>query len=369
MTERPIFYWAQGTQYAWNWFGVKIGGGSTVSIGSNGVLVPDELVTENPAYPNIYVKGVTGNVLWEGGPAYDPLPKMLDTGLWQYKRVPYPASILFIGPSIEEGVEWMIDEIESNPIGTPFALGGFSQGAAVMSRVYNELRGGLLKDRRPDLRAMVTFGNPMRQAGHTFPGSSGYSGACDIASDTTTGHGFFPAGEDIGLLAPYVRKFARLQNTEDLVWDFTMPNEVITGVGDSDDGKFLQRFGKDMLRNPPFIGVAEMAKAMGVLWRNLGVAPSTVDRGTGADANSFKVVDPETGAVSYKAGGGHVMYPFYPPPNADGTFDLSGDTCYQLAAKYLNRVGERIYDELNPTFVAPVVRTGSFGWFSSLPGE
>jgi hypothetical protein len=66
------------------------------------------------------------------------------------------------------------------------------------------------------------------------------------------------------------------------------------------------------------------------------------------------------------AGGGHVMYPFFPPPNADGSIPSSGDTAYQIAAKYLNTVGQQIYALMNPTVPTRPIEKPTYQWFSSL---
>lgn len=368
----PVFYYAIGTSFLFNWFGFQIG-----------ILGEPYVIFGQPnnelRRPSLgHIKGLDGQFFnWQED---DPFPLLLDPSLWSYQRVPYPASTAFIGPSIEVGVEYVINQIQQSPIGTPFALGGYSQGAAVMSRVYNECRFGRLRDRRSDLRAMVTFGNPMREKGHTFPNSSGYSGACDIPGDTTQGHGCFPFWEEndiVGMLTnPFIQRFSRLQNTEDFVWDFTMPNEVISGVsGKSIDGQSMLHYTAEGLRQIPvaaliltFAGGPESA---GQVMSRLGLAPPGVPQGTDPNGPGYKTVlltDPLTGEQKYQSGGGHIMYPMFPPPNADGSIPTSGDTCYQIAAKYLNSVGARIYDEQNPTVVAPTSRA-ALSWFTSLPGE
>ena len=381
--NKPIFYYAQGTSWLWNWFGFKAGsqgGGGTVEI-ADGVFVPDVYVLGNvpifgqPYIPATHIKALDGQyVFWEGGIVNDPFPYLLDSDLWHWKRVPYPASAAFMGPSIEAGVNWVVNDILSQPAGTSFALGGYSQGAAVMSRVYNEFRQGRLAARREGLRAVVTFGNPMREQGHTYPGGQ-YSGACDIPGDTSAGHGMFPQISDVDdVFSWYVNRFARLQNTEEMVWDFTMPNELISGVGDSPDGQVMQRFATNGLRLIPLAALFDIERVMGELWTQYGKAPAGVPQGTDPDGIGYqqvKVVNPVTGEVGYQPGGGHIMYPFFPPPNADGSIPESGLTCYQLAAQYLNTVGQRINDELHPVLVAvpaaSAVRSSSFSWFTSLP--
>lgn len=347
----PTFYYANGTAVAANFFGFEvgpIGGGS-----------------------DFHVEGVNGEFYsWDGAVATDPFPQMLDTSLWQWKRVPYPASALDIGTSIKQGVDWTIAEILDTP--GPFALGGYSQGAAVMSNVYNECRQGRLVDRRQDLRAIVNFGNPMREKGKTFKGSSGYAGAFDIAGSTTGSHGCFPV---------------RLQNTEDFVYEFTMPNEVITGVGDSNAGKLFVSAAGKLLSNDlagalldvmaategsalSLINLATsllngIASFVGVPAANLLPLGQTVASLVGAAAGTVSVVDPYTNGTISLSGGGHVRYPFDPPPNSDGS-DGSGDTCYQIAVKYLNQVGAQIYAQANPTIPVPTTPV-TYSWFSSLP--
>jgi hypothetical protein len=79
--------------------------------------------------------------------------------------------------SVRIGVEWAVNWIEDHP-GQTFMLGGYSQGAEAASRVFQELQpGGRLADRRGDFVAGYAFGNPMRQAAHTFPGGVDPGGA------------------------------------------------------------------------------------------------------------------------------------------------------------------------------------------------
>lgn len=357
----PVFYYANGTTWAWNYLGIQVN-----SSFSGGSLFGNPIGAQAAMSP-INIKGLDGETFyWDSLIPNDPFPQLLSNDLWQFERVPYPAQLLFMGPSIEIGVDWVINRILATPVGTPFALGGYSQGAAVMSRVYNECRQGRLADRRADLRAVVTFGNPMREANHTWPASSGYSGAGDVDGSTRDGHGTFPAAEDIPATTAgqYVRRFARLLNTDDLVWDFTMPAEVISGVGSSDEGKLLQQWTLAGLYQNPITALATTAQAM-ALWQEIGtkaIVGAVQDAVTGV----IKVQDAVTGALIPQTGGGHIMYPFYAPPNSDGSIPSSGDTCYQLAAKYLNSVGARIYDELHPTVVLPTDRA-AFSWFTSLP--
>lgn len=356
---RPRFYYAGGTSHFFN-FGVFVTGldpsdltQAYINLGIFNISAAG-ITTTRPSVNLGNVAGLDGKTfLWNGD---DPFPKLLDSDLWETKSVPYPASAAFIGPSIDIGAAWVMADIATTPPGTPFALGGYSQGAAVMSRVYQETRAGLLMDRRQDLRAMITFGNPMREEGHTFPKSSGYSGSIDIPDPTygtsvTGGHGCFPSLDSMSIFDPYVSRFARLQNTDNFVWDFTMPNEIISGIGNSNDGNRIVAFTKESLRFLPIGALIDFLSPDNVsvlkgLMPSLTKAPKFAPQ----DENGGVILtDALTGATKGQSGGGHVMYPCYPPPNADGSFTPGADTCYQKAAKYLRQVGQQIYDELNPT--------------------
>lgn len=364
MTDtRPTFYYANGTAFFVPFLGTQLG-----PLSSPGTT--------------LHVEGVFGEFYeWDGTITTDPFPQLLDSTLWKWKRVEYPATALDMAASIQHGVDWVVDQIIDTA--GPFALGGYSQGAAVMSKVYDECRQGRLVDRRGDLRAIVNFGNPMRETGKTFKGSSGYAGAFDIENSTTGSHGCFPV---------------RLQNTEDFVYEFVMPNEVITGVGDSPAGKlWVSAAGNLLNRNlagalfdiiaaiagtgDPLIDfinavgnlltklfnavAGALSTAAGVAYSALpGLGESVLDL-VSAAAGAVTATDPYTLGTINLAGGGHVLYPFMPPPNADGSAG-SGDTCYQIAAKYLNAVGAQIYAQINPS--VPIA-TGppSYAWFSSLP--
>ena len=165
-----------------------------------------------------------------------------------------------------------------------------------------------------------------------------------------------------------------------------MPAEVITGVGDSVVGKlFVSAAGKlltndlggallDVMASATGSGMSlinlavtvldGIASAVGVPALNLVPLGKTVATVIGAAAGNVTVTDPYNGQSVTLPGGGHVRYPFDPPPKADGS-NGTGDTCYQIAAKYLNSVGAQIYDQMNPTVPAPTVRP-TYQWFTSL---
>lgn len=329
----PVFYYSNGTAFFSNFFGAGIGliGGTS----------------------DLQVKGVNGEYYaWNGAPSTDPFPSLLDGTLWQSVHVPYPASVVGMLVSISLGVDWVVNQVLATPPGTPFAVGGYSQGASVACGVVNECRQGRLSSRAADLRACVTFGSPNRELNHTWLGSSGYSGAGDIAGSTTGGHGIFPAN-------------LRMQNTPSYQWDFVMPNEVISNIGDSPNGLFLQSWTGGALTPlltliPTLLGLGQFLSLANLI----AVAPASVLRNS-ANLAQFKIINPVNGAISYPDGGGHAMYPFFPPPNADGTIPASGDSTYVVAAKYLNSVGAQIYSQMHPTVPTPTT-PATYQWFSSL---
>ena len=304
---RPVFYYACGTTYMFKLFDIPL-----VNMFPEGDV-------------DVVIQALNGmTVLWKGGALVnDPFPLMLDPTLWEYRRIPYPASALDMGDSIYIGRDWVINDILTNTApGTSIALGGYSQGAACAGAIYDSFRQGALADHRHRLKAMVTFGSPVRETNHTYPGSSGYSGAFDIPNSTRGSHGCFPK---------------RLQNTEDFVWDFTMPNEQISGVGDSNEGlSFVREAGLLLFGN--ILG-AGLALADLLLSSLIGLFTP----GAGIIAKLIATADIT----------GHTKYPYFPPPNADGSIPPTGDTCYQIAAKYLNQVGQQIYDQVNPSLPNP----------------
>lgn len=314
----------------------------------------------DPLFFSTNVAGLDGEFfIWAEKVDYDPFPDLLDDNLWITQRISYPASAVGMEASIRQGVEATVAAIQSYPIGTPIALGGYSQGGAVMHRVYDEFRSGRLAARRADLRAVVTFGAPTRETDHTYPGSSGWSGAFDVANSTRGGHGAFPASK-------------RVKNTEDFVWDFVLPGDVFAACGDSATGAWWQAW----------LGEAIELNPVGILGLIFGTVTGNLQR-VQQSAGNVSWVDPYTGASKSIGGGNHSLYPYVPPPTAGGVINTTaggGDTCYQVAAKYLRSVGQQIRSQMypqqpaagpistTPVVVQPTTTVPAYSWFTSLPG-
>lgn len=310
MTDsRPSFYYATGTAYMLDLFGSgygQIGGGLTI-------IVP----------------GINGDsVTWDGAPTNDPFPWMLNQKLWDPIKVKFADAALPMTASLAEGVKATLDLIRSRP--GKFALGGYSQGAAVMSYVLNELRSGTMQSRYQDLLGMVTFGNPCREVNHLWPGGT-WSGSLDVPGSSTGGHGVFPASD-------------RLVNSPDLLWDFANRDEIITSVGDSPAGMDIQ------LVAGVVIGHGTMRDVMG--WLATQFAAGLIE-----DIQSvIESLDGLKAAIG-NGGGGHVLYPTEPPPGDP----QHGLTSYQIALNHMEDIGQRWQQGSGqtwspaPTFTTPYV--------------
>lgn len=81
-----------------------------------------------------------------------------------------------LADSITAGVEDLANKIHTTP-GT-FALVGYSQGAAVTSKILQRMQiGGDLYHRQYDCIAAVALGNPMRRRNTSYPGATNVAGA------------------------------------------------------------------------------------------------------------------------------------------------------------------------------------------------
>lgn len=85
---------------------------------------------------------------------------------YYWQGVSYPAETFPMGPSVKAGVEELVRLISS--VSGTFAIMGYSQGALVTCKLYRDEilnPAGRLHDRKNDIFAHVTYGNPMRAPG------------------------------------------------------------------------------------------------------------------------------------------------------------------------------------------------------------
>lgn len=305
--SRVAFFYATGTSYLVNVLeiGFSIDVGLQIRIGD--LISPSNRDTAT-------VAGLDGRTaVWDCMPANDPFPYLLDPERWDATRIKYPASMIGIGASIDYGVSQTLAHIRALKPGTPFCLGGYSQGAAVMSGVYNELRYGSLTSRNSDFLGGVMFGNPRRQVNYRGPVGGTWSGAWDVAGSSTGGHGSFPVG------GPY----GRLSACDSRWVEFTHTDDIFSSTGDSSVGTNWTA-ANDVLTGLDRSGIISYFMG-GMTFSILGAVNAALAK---AGDNTFT----DAAGKTIKVGGsGHTAYPFIPPVgNPDG-----GLTSYQIALKFL----------------------------------
>lgn len=279
--------------------------------------------------------------LHEGAPVSDPFPRMLNPDKFDSKVVPYPHAGIGSALSMDRGVENVIAEINKLPVGQPFCLGGYSQGAAVMSRVYKEIRYGSLTSRAPWFLGATTFGNPMREVNHRGAVGGTWSGSLLAPGSTGGGHGAFPHPNDDPV-------FGRLVNTESKWVDFAHHTEMVTSLGDSPDELNFVDISKITRSYSPL----ELLTVWPLQAAHLIASTAVILEATRVN-NEF--TDAYGREVSFP-GAGHTAYPIFPPPgNPD-----NGLTHYQIALKYLDGLADEWAR-------APIsVPSTSAGWSTSL---
>lgn len=295
---------------------------------------------------NAVVAGLKNMTLqWGGGPPQDPFPGLLDPSIFTAKKVFYPAAGIGMGASIDLGIQNVISLVRDLPMGQKWAVGGYSQGAAVMSGVMLETKsGGALESKAADFLGGVTFGNPRRATNYRGSVGGTWSGAFDIPGSTTGSHGSFP---DTG---PY----RRLLSTEcdPLKWiEFTHPDDIISSVGDSAQGQGWTA------GNNVFLGTASVTDWLAYLALAGPIAIYSAMTIIFASGVIDNMIDATGKTISWLAGRGHTAYPFFPPiGNPDGNL-----THYQIALKWLT-------DKANEYAVAPIVMppTTTAGWSTTL---
>lgn len=348
---RAAFYYANGTSYVLNILelGFSIDNMNVVRIG-NKVLNPVS------SRGTGYLPGLNGKTYaFDGNPLNDPFPYMLDPNVWDATRISYPASLLGIGPSVTHGVEQTVALIKKLPAGKPFALGGYSQGAAVMSGVYNEIKSptGRLYSRRNDFLGGVAFGNPRRQLNYrgdpaisgTWSGTwdaphpQGYRWYLDPTPNVTGGHGSFPS----------TGTWARLSGCDPTKWqEFTAPGDIFSSCGDTLTGSNWSIGNSlllDLVRSQYFGAFLTQAAATLVGISSTMLTAIQTAFTLGAVENNFK---DGTGQKFSVGGLGHTSYPFLPPPRANGTIPVTtevvdgktyflpdGQSCFQIALAWL----------------------------------
>lgn len=281
------------------------------------------------------VRGLNGfSWPWDNVPSRDPFPQLVDSERWDVEFVNYPANAIGMGLSIDLGVAEIkrIMDSDAFPVGTPWALGGYSQGAAVVSSILVEAQTGSLTAHYPHFLGGVTFGNPRRKINWRGPVGGTWSGSWDSPGSTTGGGGSFPT----------TGPWALLSNPPDTWVDFTAPGEMFSAVGTTSIGNGWRQ------ANGLFLDATNLANLLAAIPQ----VGNIIDGITQAFFNVGSVENLVIDALNLPwriGGGGHTVYPFLPPPAANGVIPTTstvingetflapvGKTAYQEALEYLN---------------------------------
>ena len=319
--SKVTFFYCTGTA-----FGISMFNNALKVQGPTNYIWGDPSVNpDNQPQVGSYVLGLNGKTFpWDGAVYNDPFPFMLNSDVWEPVRVAYAdaAATFFeagqvvggMGASINDGVSKVLAKINALPAGAPFAIGGYSQGAAVMSEIYNQIKnsGGSLNSRASSFLGGVVFGNPRRQLDHRGEIGGTWSGAWDVAGSTTGGHGSFPA----------TGPWARLSGCDPTKWiEFANPKDIFSSTGDSNTGIRWSQGNEALLglQFSQFAGTVLLDAVLGALsfgsYKSEIIAAIQTAFTLGNELNYL--ADP-TGLIAALGGGGHVLYPNLPPPNSSG---------------------------------------------------
>lgn len=263
------------------------------------------------------VPGLNGlTTTWvDGSPRNDPFVNLLDPEIFEPRvKINYPAVAFPINLSIDIGVQNVVKAIDALPKGQKFMLGGYSQGAAAMSTLYNRLRpgGNLNSLYGAQFLGATMFGNPRRQQDYRGEVGGTWSGSWDVPGSTTGGRGSFPS------TGPY----ARLSNCEDDKWiEFTAPGDIFSSNGTTQKASRWETGNATLLDT-------SLANLIATI-PNLGdVIDVMFNANLGSKVNEFTDA---VGRVFPISGWGHTSYPWEPPA---GDPD-NGLTSFQIAVKWL----------------------------------
>lgn len=325
MSTRPVFLYCTGTSFAFSAFGNVLPTFNDRSVSNFASFWGDLEVNPGKEAQTTQVAGLNGQRFpWTSGEVFnDPFPFMLDQRVWESRRVVYKASAITLlttsppsffggmGVSIDDGIAKVIAQINGLTPGTPFALGGYSQGAAVMSGVYNQIRntGGVLKGREPDFLGGVMFGNPRRQINFRGPIGGTWSGSWDDPNSNANGGGSFPGGSF---------KYARLEGCDATKWvEFTAPGDIFSSTGSTSIGSLWSQGNAALLEiTPASLGVlvnivAKLITGGGFTAPIVAAIEAAINGPAGVTNYVLDAARVGFGAP----GGGHVLYPHLPPPN------------------------------------------------------
>lgn len=369
--SRASFFYCVGTGYLFNFMSPFTGSLWSVDLGGR-MRVFNQIVAGSPVYDKGTVAGLNGQTYtWEVTPSGDPFPSMLDPQLWDDRvTVDYPAPFAGMGLSINYGATRMVEKIDALPMGKKFAIGGYSQGAAVASAVY--LAGlkpgttGPLESRRDDFLGAVCFGNPRRQVNHRGAGGQfgTWSGSWwDLSVHTGSGGAFPDNGE-----------FARLTGCEDKWVEFVAPGDIFAANGTS------QTENRWTTAISFFLGsLSPQVLVQAIFDQELDdIVSVAFQKAMGSVGGAMNYLIDAAGMLFQIGGNGHTTLPFLGPPDVNGVLPAVtqvvnntlyrgavGDTCYQLGLKFLN--GLAAEHQAAPILLpSQPTTTANAGWSTTL---
>ncbi len=365
---KASFFYAIGTSYILNI--MTPGFGSIVSLDNDQILRFGNSIINPRELAHSSIRGLNGETfMWDMTPISDPFRLMLDPELWdQREMVEYPAVVFPGSISIGYGRSSLMAKIMSLPRGKKFAIGGYSQGAAVCSTVYEAgLKpgtGGPLESRRDDFLGAVCFGNPRRQVNHR--GASGafgtWSGSWIDHTITSGSGGAFPDGGPLGRLTGCEQKWV----------EFTAPRELASAIGNSEADELLRFAGGIFLGTPDVFSFLKNVLKDGVV----DVMQAVNDLVAGKNGQLPNYFIDANGNPRDVGGAGHTTYSIFPPPNSGGVHPTTttvigdktyhtavGQTAYQLGAQWLNDQAELYVDD---PVIAPPPPVVNYGWSTTL---
>lgn len=315
---KPHFFYLAGTSFLINIFELNI-------------------FSQFVSFPGTTIKGLNGQTAyWDGIVANNPFPSLLNPDAWEAKTIGYPAA-LFPGythpyvvnaPTVGSaniGANRLWNAIHALPSGTPYCLGGYSQGAFSCTLVMQAMRAAS-SPKLADFKGAVMWGNPCREQDVTWPAFGGYpgglwSGSLDVEGSTTGGHGIFPS-------------FLRMTNTPETWFEFVGGRTDVIDIVNSVSS--TTQLGTAMTNFINQFMALDLAGITGTVFTNLNLILPVIE------------------VLGYK---GHGAYADQPPP----LYAADAPTSYQLALEYLESIALGL--STAPIVVPP---TTTAGWSTTL---
>ena len=281
---------------------------------------PRPAIVQDTPRATLYVLGDSGTLFDTGQSTINDwgIARLLDPKVWLVKYVPY-TNKWPLKQAVAEAQTYLVSLINDTP--GKFAFMGTGVGAIIASRLYNEIRHGGMTNRRDDLLAGVSFGSPVREPEHTFPGAPDpgvWHSPTPLSYKAASG--FYGYGGGV-LGSSY-----QITSTENLWWDFALPGDhMSTTAGIDPTGHDLQVGVRTIYEQ--YDGAGDI-----LTWVRTHVDSTQLTGTIDSLVNTLRPI--------IEAG------PNWPHYQYDRVKPIAGDdrTYVQIAAEYINRIGREYYD-------------------------